>query len=153
MSLTLDNVDRRILRALQKDSSVSQRELADIVGMSQNACWRRLTVLRESGLILNETVRLDPVKLGLKLSVFMMVRTRHHSHEWLELFCKIVTAIPNVIDFYRIAGNYDYMIKVVAADMADFDTIYQRLVSQVDLDSVTSYITMETITDRRDLPV
>ncbi|TWB09724.1 Lrp/AsnC family transcriptional regulator [Gluconacetobacter diazotrophicus] len=149
----LDHFDRALLRALQQDAALSQRELADIVGLSQNACWRRLHALRERGLIQRQTVRLDPVVLGLGLTVFVMVRTRHHSRDWLDRFRDAVTAVPNVIDFYRIAGDYDYMLKIVTTDMNAFDEIYRGLIARVELDTVTSYMAMEAICDRRDLPL
>jgi Lrp/AsnC family transcriptional regulator, cysteine-sensing transcriptional activator len=153
MEKKFDHIDRALLRALQRDARLSQRDLADQVGLSQNACWRRLKSLYESGLIEGHTVRLDPAHLGLNLTVFVMVRTRHHSKDWLETFRNEVSAIPNVIDFYRIAGDYDYMLKVVAEDMNAFDQIYQRLIDKVDLDTVTSYMTMEVIADSRPLPI
>ncbi len=153
MEKKFDHIDRALLRALQRDARLSQRELADRVGLSQNACWRRLKSLYEGGLIEGHTVRLDPERLGLKLTVFVMIRTRHHSKDWLETFRAEVSSIPNVIDFYRIAGDYDYMLKVVAEDMNAFDRIYQRLIEKVDLDTVTSYMTMEAIADARDLPI
>ncbi|MBO6509349.1 MAG: Lrp/AsnC family transcriptional regulator [Roseibium sp.] len=153
MKEKFDQIDRSLLRALQRDARLSQRELADQVGLSQNACWRRLKTLYESGLIEGHTVRLDPVQLGLNLTVFVMVRTRHHSRDWLETFRQEVSSIPNVIDFYRIAGDYDYMLKVVVEDMNAFDRIYQRLIEKVDLDTVTSYMTMEAIADSRPLPI
>jgi Lrp/AsnC family transcriptional regulator len=148
----LDNLDKAILRTLQQDASLSQRELAEKVGLSQNSCWRRLTRLREQKIITGQTVRLDMTAVGLSLTVFAMVRTRHHSAEWLEKFRKSVLAIDNVIDFFRIAGDYDYMIKIVARDMNDFDQIYQRIISQTELETVTSYIAMEAIADGRDVP-
>ena len=148
----LDNLDKAILRALQQDSSLSQRELAEKVGLSQNSCWRRLTRLREQKIIKGQTVRLDMTAVGLSLTVFVMVRTRHHSAEWLKTFRKSVLEIDNVIDFYRIAGDYDYMIKIVARDMNDFDQIYQRIISQTELETVTSYIAMEAIADGRNVP-
>ena len=153
MTYELDTIDRSILRALQRDSSLSQRDLADEVGLSQNACWRRLRNLRDLGVIKGQTARLDQGKLGLTLTVFVLLRTRHHSREWLERFRGVVTRIPNVIDFYRIAGDYDYMLKIVAEDMNDYDRIYQRIIEQVELDTVTSYMTMEAIADQRGLPV
>ena len=148
----LDNLDKAILSALQQDSSLSQRELAEKVGLSQNSCWRRLTRLREQKIIKGQTVRLDMTAVGLSLTVFVMVRTRHHSAEWLKTFRKSVLEIDNVIDFYRIAGDYDYMIKIVARDMNDFDQIYQRIISQTELETVTSYIAMEAIADGRNVP-
>ena len=152
-SHNLDQTDREILRALQADPSLSQRALADVVGLSQNACWRRLQAMRAAGVVCGQTLKLDPAKLGLGLAVFVMIRTRHHSSDWLKQFRRTVSAIPNVIDFYRIAGDYDYMLKVVAEDMNDFDRVYQRLIEKLELDAVTSYITMEKIADQRDLPL
>lgn len=149
----LDETDRRILRALQNDASLSQRDLAEVAGLSQNACWRRLKAIHEAGIVRNRTVRLDTQKVGLGLTVFVMVRTRHHSADWLREFRRAVLAIPNVIDFFRIAGDYDYMLKVVAEDMNAFDRVYQRLIEKTDLDAVTSYITMEAIADQRGLPL
>ncbi len=149
---TLDNLDKTILRALQRDASLSQRELAEKVGLSQNSCWRRLTKLRQIGVITGQTIRLDPQAVGLGLTVFVMLRTRHHSADWLDAFRRSVLAIENVIDFFRIAGDYDYMLKIVARDMNDFDRIYQRLIRDFELESVTSYITMEALADGRDLP-
>jgi Lrp/AsnC family transcriptional regulator len=152
-SENIDQIDRNILRCLQRDASLSQRELAEQVGLSQNACWRRLKALQDSGLIAGQTVRLDPLRLGLGLTVFVMVRTRHHSLDWLQTFRREVSNIPNVIDFYRLAGDYDYMLKIMAEDMNAFDKIYQRMIAKVELETVTSYITMEAIVTNRDLPV
>lgn len=149
----LDQIDRAILRALQRDAAQSQRELAETVGLSQNACWRRLKILQDSGLITGQTLRLNAEQLGLGLTVFVMVRTRHHSKDWLATFRREVLTIPHVIDFFRIAGDYDYMLKIVAEDMNAFDQIYQRLTAKVELETVTSYITMEAIANARDLPV
>lgn len=153
MALNIDNIDRSILRVLQHDASLSQRDLAEKVGLSQNACWRRLKALRDSGVLKGETVRLDSEQLGLGLTVFVLVRTRHHSADWLKQFREVVLAVPNVMGFYRVAGDYDYIIKIIAEDMNAFDRIYQRLIGQVELDAVTSYLAMESIADGRDLPV
>lgn len=149
---SLDSFDIAILRALQRNGSMTQRDLAEKIGLSQNACWRRLTRLRKDGIILNETIRLDMQAVGLGLTVFVMLRTRYHSAEWLDKFRNDVLKIQNVIDFFRIAGDYDYMLKIVAEDMNDFDRIYQRLIAKADLESVTSYIAMEAIADNRNIP-
>lgn len=117
----IDRIDAAILRVLQRDASLSQREVAEKVGLSQNACWRRMVRLRETGVIEGQTVRLELTRLGLGLTVFVMVRTRDHSPEWLKQFRRTVLAIENVIDFFRVAGDYDYMLKIVARDMNDFE--------------------------------
>jgi len=152
-SRNIDEIDRRILNALQRDAAQSQRVLADAVGLSQNACWRRLNRLQAAGIIKGHTIRLNATELGLPLTVFMMVRTRQHSRSWLDAFRREVLAIPNVIDMYRIAGEYDYILKVVAPDMNGFDQVYQRLISKLELENVTSLITMESIAAGRDLPL
>src|SRR5690606_16926412 len=153
MAEKFDSIDRAILRALQEDASLSQRALAERVGLSQNACWRRLKRLDESGIIHGRTLRLDAGRLGLGIPVFVMVRTRHHSREWLQEFRRKVLSIPQIIDFYRIAGDYDYMLKVVAGDISVFDRVYQRLIDGIELETVTSYFAMEAIADQRPLPL
>ncbi|GAB5437405.1 MULTISPECIES: Lrp/AsnC family transcriptional regulator [Roseobacteraceae] len=153
MQKTLDQIDIKLLRELQKDGSLSQRELADRVGLSQNACWRRLKALNDSGLLQGSTARIDRQQLGLNLVVFVMLRTRHHSAEWLQAFRSHVLTIPEVVDFHRIGGDYDYQLKVVTEDMASYDKVYQRLIEKVELDSVTSYFAMEAIAEGRPLPL
>ncbi len=153
MSNSVDHIDLNLLRALQRDASLSQRELADVVGLSQNACWRRLKALNDKKVLQGSTMRLDRAQLGLDLVVFVMLRTRHHSAEWLDTFRRHVLTIPEVVDFHRIGGDYDYQLKVVTQDMSSYDRVYQRLISGVELDSVTSYFAMETIAEARPLPL
>ena len=153
MGKNIDQIDRALLRALQRDASLSQRELAETVGLSQNACWRRLKVLNDRGLLMGSTARVDRKQLGLDLVVFVMLRTRHHSTDWLQHFRHHVLSIPEVVDFHRIGGDYDYQLKVVTEDMASYDRVYQRLIDGVELDSVTSYFAMEAIAEGRPLPL
>jgi len=149
----IDHIDRQILRTLQEDATLSQREVADRVGLSQNACWRRLKALSDNGFLLGSTARIDRLKLGLDLVVFVMLRTRHHSADWLKQFRRHVLTIPEVIDFHRIGGDYDYQLKVVTEDMGSYDQVYQRLIEGVELDSVTSYFAMESIAEARPIPL
>ncbi len=153
MAEKLDQIDTRILKELQKDATLSQRELADRVGLSQNACWRRLKALNDGGVLQGSSARVAREKLGLNLVVFVMLRTRHHSAEWLQAFRRHVLTIPEVVDFHRIGGDYDYQLKVVTQDMASYDKVYQRLIEKVELDSVTSYFAMEAIAEGRPLPL
>lgn len=149
----IDHIDRQILAALQQDATLSQRELADKIGMSQNACWRRLRALNASGILQGSRAVVDRHKLGLDLVVFVMLRTRHHSADWLADFRRHVLAIPEVVDFHRISGDYDYQLKVVTEDMAGYDRVYQHLIDGIELDSVTSYFAMEAIAEARALPI
>lgn len=149
----IDHFDARILRELQLDGALTQRDLALRIGLSQNACWRRLKALEEDGIILGRTVRLDRTRLGLGLVVFVMLRTRHHSAAWLKTFREHVSTIPDITDFFRIGGDYDYMLKIVTRDMLTYDAVYQKLIAVVELESVTSYFAMEAIEEQRPLVV
>lgn len=149
----LDQIDRKILTVLQQDAALSQRAVAEAVGLSQNACWRRIARMEADGTIRARRVELDRARVGAGLVVFAMVRTRHHSTDWLKTFRAHVTTIPEVIDFYRIGGDYDYLLKVAASDMADYDRIYQRLIAKVELETVTSFFAMEAILEQRPLPL
>lgn len=149
----IDQIDRNIISELQRDSSLSQRALAERVALSQNACWRRIQALTEAGVLNGSTARVDRSKLGLTLVVFVMLRTRHHTSDWLRDFRRHVLTIPEVVDFHRIGGDYDYQLKVVTESMDTYDKVYQRLIDGVELDGVTSYFTMETIAEGRPLPL
>ena len=148
-SLKIDAFDLNILTALQKDSSLSQRDLAEKVGLSQNACWRRLQRLQAIGVIRGSHADIDLDALGLDLTVFVMIRTRHHSKEWSDGFRQHVERLPEVIDFYRIGGDWDYLIKVVTRGMRGYDTFYQKLITNFDLATVTGFFSMETIISNR----
>lgn len=151
--MKLDRFNVAILKALQKDSDISQRALADEVNLSPNACWHRVQTLRKNGIITGQSTHLDRKKLDLNLVVFVMLRTRYHSAEWLEKFSKQVDKIPEVIEFYRLGGDYDYFLKIVTKDMESYDNVYQRLISGMDFDSINSYFAMEAITEQRPLPI
>ena len=151
MTIEIDQIDRSLLILLQQDAGLSQRELADRVGLSQNACWRRLKRLQDIGLIRGQRIVLDQLALGLDLTVFMMIRTRHHSGEWSERFRKHVSSIPEVTEFHRIGGEWDYLIRIVTKGMGGYDRVYQKLIGSFDLENVTGYFSMETIFEGRPL--
>ncbi|MEB2844510.1 winged helix-turn-helix transcriptional regulator [Rhizobiales bacterium RZME27] len=148
-NVKIDDFDMKILSFLQKDASLSQRELAERIGLSQNACWRRLQRLQELGLIGEAHSTIDLKALGFDLTVFVMIRTRHHSKEWSEGFRAHVERLPEVIDFYRIGGDWDYLIKVVTKGMSGYDAFYQKLITDFDLATVTGFFSMEAIINNR----
>lgn len=148
-SLKLDNFDIKILNAMQSDASLSQRDLAEQVGMSQNACWRRLQRLNTLGLISGSHNVIDLNALGLDLTVFVMIRTSRHSKEWSEAFRLHVERLPEVVDFYRIGGEWDYLIKVVTNGMGGYDRFYQKLITDFELATVTGFFSMEAIINNR----
>ena len=142
-TFSIDTIDRRILSALQGDSSLSQRALADEVGLSQNACWRRLNRLQSSGIIRGQHADLDLAMLGLDLVVIVMIKTPHHSKDWAEGFKRHVDSLPGVVDLYRIGGEWDYLIKVVTRGISGYDAFYRKLVDGFDLSVVTGHFVME----------
>lgn len=153
MTHKLDHFDFRILEELQRDAGLPQRALAEKVGLSQNACWRRLKALEASGAIRNRTVVIDRNSLGGGFVVFSLIKTRHHSADWLRKFRVHVSSIPEVIDFFRIGGEYDYLLKIIVRDMAGYDDVYKRLIADIELETVTSYFAMEAIEEQRPIPL
>lgn len=144
-----DEIDIRLLTVMQRDAGLSQRELAEAIGLSQNACWRRLQRLQAAGIMRGSRVLVDLSALGLDLTVFVMIRTRHHARDWAERFARHVATLPEVIDCHRIGGDWDYMLKVVTRGMAGYDMFYQRLITGFEFDTVTGLFSMEAILENR----
>lgn len=142
-TLEIDRIDRKILTALQADASLSQRSLAEAVGLSQNACWRRLQRLESAGVLRGQRAVVDLARLGLDLVVIVMIKTPHHSKDWANAFKDHVERIPGVVDLYRIGGEWDYLIKVVTQGISGYDRFYQHLVDGFDLSVVTGHFVME----------
>ena len=149
----MDAIDRKILTVLQADSNISIAELADRVGLSQTPCWKRIQRLEQTGVIIKRVALVAPEKIGLGLTVFVQIETADHSGPWLEKFAQSVAAMPEVIEFYRMAGDVDYMLRVVCADMASYDVFYKKLISAVPLKNVTSRFAMERIKQTTALPI
>jgi len=152
-SMKIDDIDRKMLDCLQRNADLAQREVAGKVGLSQNACWRRLKRLTEAGVLKGTRASIDGRALGLDLTVFVMIKTRHHSMEWSEKFRKHVEQIPAVAELHRIGGDWDYMLKIVTRGMAGYDVVYRRLITGFELETVTGFFSMETILDDRPLDV
>lgn len=149
----LDKIDRRILTELQRDAGKSLDAIGDAVGLSRNACWRRIGALEKAGLIKGRVALLDADLLGLGLSVFIQVRTNAHDPEWLSNFSAATRALPEILGVYRMSGDLDYLIRARVADMAGYDRLYQRLISKVALSDVSASFVMEEIKDTTALPL
>ena len=148
----LDEIDNRLLTLLQDDASLSQRDLAEAVGLSQNACWRRLARLRDAGVLRGSRAIVDPAAVGLHLTVFVMIRTRHHDDRWSARFRARMQAIREVVEVHRIGGEWDYMAKVLTTSMAGYDRVYKAMIADMDFERVTGVFSMETIFEGRPLP-
>jgi len=149
----MDKIDRKILTILQENCSLPVSSIAQEVGLSASPCWKRINRMRELGIIKKETAILDAYYLGLGLTVFVSITTGEHSTAWLETFSKTIIAMPEVTGFYRMAGDVDYLLKVIVSDMEAFDEFYKRLISTTALNDVTSRFSMETIKETTALPI
>jgi Lrp/AsnC family transcriptional regulator len=141
----MDEIDRKLLALLQEDASLSLAQLAERVGLSSTPCWKRVQKLETAGVLTRRVALVAPEKVGIGLIVFVAIEAADHSPEWLDRFARTVTALPEVMDVYRMAGEIDYMLRVAVADMADFDIFYKRLIAAVPLRNVTSRFAMEQI--------
>jgi Lrp/AsnC family transcriptional regulator len=149
----IDAIDRKILRVLQEDASLSVAEIGDRVGLSSTPCWKRIQRMEGERIITGKVALVDQDRIGLGLSVFVSVESGDHSDGWLKKFAAAVSAMPEVMEFYRMAGDVDYMLRVVVADMRSYDIFYKKLIGAVALKNVTSRFAMEKIKSVTALPV
>jgi Lrp/AsnC family transcriptional regulator len=149
----MDAIDRKILAVMQDDASLSVAEIGSRVGLSSTPCWKRIQRLEADGVIQKRVALIDPVKIGLGITVFVSVETGDHSQDWLGRFAETVRGMPEVMEFYRMAGDVDYMLRVVVADMQSYDVFYKKLIGAVPLKNVTSRFAMEKIKSVTALPI
>jgi Lrp/AsnC family transcriptional regulator len=148
-----DRLDRRILALLQEDASLSNAEISDRIGLSPNACWRRTKRLEEQGVIRRRVALLNQEMLDLKVTVFVGIKTNQHNDQWLKKFANGIAEIPEVVEFYRMSGDIDYMLKIVARDIGDYDRVYKKLIAVAPLHDVSSSFAMERIKSTTALPL
>ncbi len=151
--VSLDKTDVAILNIIQQDTSLPIADIARRVGLSVTPCWRRIQRLEERGVIRRRVALLDSEKIGAGVSVFVAVRTNEHNAQWLQHFSTVVKAMPEVVEFYRMSGDVDYLLRVVVGDMGEYDEFYKRLISKVKLTDVSSSFAMEQIKYTTVLPV
>jgi Lrp/AsnC family transcriptional regulator len=149
----LDGIDIKILDLLQIDASLAIAEISERVHLSQNACWRRIKQLEERGIVKKRVALLDPEKLGCGMTVFVAVRAGEHTEKWLETFSSAVRKMPEVIEFYRIAGEIDYLLKLQVADIAAYDRVYKALIRAAKLVDVSASFAMEELKRTTALPL
>jgi Lrp/AsnC family transcriptional regulator len=149
----MDAVDRKILAVVQQDASLSVAEIGERVGLSSTPCWKRLQRLEAEGVIMRQVALVDPDKIGLGITVYVSIETGDQSEEWLKKFAEVVGAMPQVMEFYRMAGDVDYMLRVVVPDIAGYDAFYKKLIGTVPLKNVTSRFAMERIKSTTALPI
>ena len=141
----MDEIDRLLLEIVQQDATLSLAQMAERVGLSPTPCWKRIQKLEANGVIMRRVAIVDPVRVGVGLSVLVSVEAGEHSPEWLQRFSAGVGAMPEVMEVYRTAGEVDYVLRVAVADMAEYDTFYKRLIAIAPMKNVTSRFAMERI--------
>ncbi len=149
----MDDIDRRILRCLQHDASLPMTELAEKVGISATPCWRRIQRLTRDGVILRRVAVLDAKRINVGVNVFVSVRTNQHRKDWADAFCRVVMGFPEVIGFYRMAGQVDYLMHIVVPGIDAYDDVYTRLISQIELYDVSASFAIETLKSTTALPL
>lgn len=143
----LDELDRKILNALQADAAISLDQLGETIGLSRNACWRRVKAMETSGVITKRVALIDPIKVDLGLMVFMQVRTNSHDPKWQLDFSNATNAISGILSVYRMTGDLDYLIRARVSDMADYDRLYQQLITRLPIADIAASFVMEEIKD------
>ncbi|MCL2893368.1 Lrp/AsnC family transcriptional regulator [Brenneria tiliae] len=150
----IDKIDRTLLGLLQQDCTLSLQKLAESVNLTSTPCWKRLKRLEEEGYIRGRVALLDNELLGLGLTAFVLLKTQQHNSVWYQTFTRVVSEMPEVLSFYRMAGEYDYLMQVQVADMKSYDDFYKRLVNGIPgLVDVTSSFAMERIKYTTALPL
>ncbi len=153
MNQSIDEIDKRILSVLQKDASLSADALSERVGLSRNACWRRVRLLEEAGVIRGRVALLDPAKVDCPLEVIILVRTSNHDADWMDRFQRTVRAMPEVVGAYRMTGDLDYLLRVRVADVPAYDAFYKRVIAQVPVSDMSASFVMEEIKETTALPL
>lgn len=151
--MELDRIDRRLLVQLQRDAGQSLEALGAAVGLSRNACWRRIKRLEEEGVILRRVAICDAEALDLGLQVIITIRTDRHDAAWLEAFAKAVAEIPEILGAYRTSGEVDYVLRARVASVAAYDRLYRRIIAKVPLNDITASFVMEELKETTELPV
>ena len=153
MKKKLDATDRKILALLQQNAETPLADLAQAVNLSSTPCWRRIQRLREHGFITRQVALVDARKINLAVTAFVAVRTNQHNQAWFDSFRDAVRDIPEIVEFYRMSGDVDYLLRVVVPDIAAYDAVYKRLIRSVDLSDVSSSFAMEELKFTTALPL
>lgn len=151
--MKLDSIDLKILDILQRDAEQQVAQIAEQVGLSATPCWRRIQRMKESGVITRQVALLDPQKINVGVTVFVSVRTSTHTQEWFDRFTATVDAIAEVVEFYRMSGDVDYLLRVVVPDIAAYDAVYKRLIAGTNLHDVSSSFAMQELKQTTALPL
>tara|TARA_Y100000590_G_scaffold470400_1_gene664556 strand:+ start:22182 stop:22763 length:582 start_codon:yes stop_codon:yes gene_type:complete len=153
MVAKIDRIDRKILNLLQEDCTMAVSEISSKVALSTTPCWRRIQRMEREGIISKRVALLDPKKINADVTAFVAVKTNQHNNKWLADFKNAVNSFPEVVEFYRMAGEIDYLIRVVVPDIAAFDKFYKNLIEKINLTDVSTSFSMEQIKYTTSMPL
>lgn len=153
MAHKIDELDRKILKLLQQDATLSLEEIARGVASSKTPVWNRIKKLREAGVLRRTTVELDAEALGFEACFFVLIRTSEHDVAWQARFLKALMRRPEVLEAHRLAGDIDYILKVRVENARAYDAFYQALISEVNVFNITALLSMEEIKSLTTLPL
>jgi len=150
----MDSIDRAILTLLQDAAGLPITDIARRVGVSTTPCWNRIKKMEEQGVITGRTVTLDREKIGLPIVVFLSISVSTQSPDWTARFADAVNHYPEIIEVHRITGTQsDYLMKVVASDISDYDAFQQKLISDISFTTMSSGVSLQEIKYTTKLPL
>lgn len=149
----MDSTDKRILQRLQSDSEISTADIASEVGVSAATCWRRIEALRRRGVIRGRRIVLDEKSLNLGTVIFVYIRASNHTHKWLKDFTELIHRTEEIIDCFRISGEFDYVCKILVPSIDEYDHVYKQMLPYLNGDQVTTVIKLETLKTENRLPL
>ncbi len=149
----LDKMDRNILAILQTDCTIPVAEIGRMVGLSTTPCWRRIQKMEDQGVVQRRVALLDSKKINAGVTVFVSISTSQHEQGWLDRFHEVIQEFPEVVEFYRMSGQVDYLLRVVVPDIEQYDVFYKKLISNIELNDVSSSFAMEQIKFTTELPL
>jgi Lrp/AsnC family transcriptional regulator len=149
----MDQTDAKILDVLQANAALSAKEVAEQTGLDEKSCADRIRRLEDDGVILERVTLLNPRKVGANMTVFVAITTPEHSQDWLDQFHSAVDGFPEVVEFYRMSGQVDYLLRVVVPDIDAYDMFYKKLIAAAKLKDVSSTFAIEQIKYTTKLPL
>lgn len=149
----IDEIDKSILRTLQRDATLSVDEISEKVNLSRNACWRRIKQMESTGVITKRVALVNPAKVGRALTAMVLIKTSQHDPDWISKFHDALRALPEVVGAHRMSGDLDYLLRVRLKDVPDYDAFYKRLTSRISVSDISASFVMEDIKDTNEVPI
>ena len=150
----MDKIDKKILKCLQEDVSISLSELSKKVGISSTPCWSRIKKLENDGVIVSKTIEIDQEKINLPITVFLSISIENNSEVWLTNFKAVVDKYDEIIEVHRLTGsNVDYLLKILTPSIYEYDKFQQTLIKEIKCTNMNSSISLKKLKKFKKLPL